>query len=1059
MSIPRSLNECLRSGKLIPFVGAGVSKSIARKGGGQLFPDWKGLLELAATALEAEHKHSDADLVRAYLNIAQPKYLEAAQHARDALGSIWHEFLKKHLNPNFDLLDESSLALPQAIWALGSQLIVTTNYDRVLQWGCPNTQDYRGLDIEPKVELAALLRNGADQPTVWHLHGKIDNAAELILTTDDYGRLYPHDGETRYKAALEALKHYLASKSLLFIGFSFDDQYFDTQFRHIREIFDGATGPQYILMREGNPTRDQALKDAGLEIVTFADFGAPQLDLLAEMAGVAKQSPPAPYTPTTGISSAIYDPCNPPFHIPFRQKGDQVIGREHALQEVREVLTQGHPTAIGQAVAFRGLGGLGKTQLAVEYAYRFKDAYPNGVIWLNADQDIDSQLIDLAEKSLWIAPLSEHKIKLDVARQRLRSHSDCLIIFDNVEREDTLAPYLPEPQANPHILVTSRIDLPSFTPVPLETLDSVLSLSLLIQEAGRTPTGEAESIAAQGIADDLSGLPLALELAGAYLRHRPSVGWVKYRDLLNQNLKAALPSKLTSFTKHDADLYATLKVGEEVLGEEPRLGDVLNVLTWSGTAPMGLELLCALLAMENPMELAGALALGVELRLLQKTPTGENYAIHRLVGEVRREEDPLAGREAWIAEICQRIGDWFQEHRNEYTKLLRFEAEIDHLQAWQAHARAHVPSHAPRLTWLHAYPLYKQGRYREALNTVEQALGLLRKQGSIDRELEAHLFNDLAAIQSALGNSRDALKNNEEALLIRRELFGDIHADTAMSLSNLANDHDNLGNPKHALTLGARALSIRRKLFGEQNAYVAMSLSNIAGYHYLLDKPKLALEFDEQALAIRRELFGECHPDTATSLLSISRYYATGKPKLALELAEQALAIYRELFGERHPVTAASLYNIAIYHDSMGKPVLALEHARQALAIRHELFGEYHPDVAITMSHIAILSRHINPASALSMMKQALNILKETRGKQHFGTLRTAGNLSTMLKDMGQRPEALAVLDEYLTGLSRDNPSYTQLRNQRQQLLSKPIARGFRQPSAHHGSQKKKKRK
>lgn len=413
------------------------------------------------------------------------------------LRPLWHEFLKKHLNPNFDLLDIHSLALPQAIWALGSRLIVTTNYDKVLQWSCPNIHDYRGLDIEPKAELAALLRTGADQPTVWHLHGKIDNAADLILTTDDYGRLYPDNGETRHKAALETLKHQLASKSLLFIGFSFDDPYFDAQFRHIREIFEGAAGPHYILMREGNPSRNQALKAAGLEVVTFADFGAPQLDLLAEMARVAMPSQPA--APTADASPANYDPRNPPFHIPFRQKGDQVIGRKQALQEVRAVLTQGRPTAIGQAVAFRGLGGLGKTQLAVEYAYRFKEAYPNGVIWLNADQDIDSQLIDLAEKARWIAPLSEHKIKLDIARQRLRSHSDCLIIFDNVERKDTLAPYLPEPQANPHILVTSRNDLPGFTPVPLETLDSELSLTLLIQEAGRAPADGQETIARKAL--------------------------------------------------------------------------------------------------------------------------------------------------------------------------------------------------------------------------------------------------------------------------------------------------------------------------------------------------------------------------------------------------------------------------------------------------------------------------------------------------------------------------------------------------------------------------------
>lgn len=489
---------------------------------------------------------------------------------------------------------------------------------------------------------------------------------------------------------------------------------------------------------------------------------------------------------------------------------------------------------------------------------------------------------------------------------------------------------------------------------------------------------------------------------------------MKYRELLEQNLKAALPNKLSSFTKHDADLLATLKVGEEVLAEEPRLRDVLNLLTWSGTAPMGQALLCALLAVENPTELAGALALGVELRLLQKTPVGESYAIHRLVGEVRREETPLAGREAWITEICQRAGDWFQEHRDEYTKLLRFEAEIDHLRAWQEHALTDAPSHAPRLIWLHAYPPFQQGRFREALGMVERARGLLRKLGSTDRELEAHLLNDLAALQSSLGNYREGLKLHEEALLIRRDLFSEIHADTARSLSNLASSYGEMGNPKHALALGERTLAIYIELFGERNADVADSLGNIASYHSILGKPEIALKLDEQALTIRNELFGERHPDTARSLNHIARH-----------------------------------------HYFLGKQELALELAKQALAIRHELFGEYHPDVAISMEDVAYFSRHIDPASALNMTKQALNILAETNGKHHSHTLQTAGNLSAMLRDMGQRAEALAVLDEYLPGLSSDNPFYTQLRDQRRQLLAQPIKKGFRQPSARHGGQKK----
>ena len=231
----------------------------------------------------------------------------------------------------------------------------------------------------------------------------------------------------KYEAALNTLRHQLASKSFVFIGFSLDDEYFGMQLESVHEIYKGATGPHYALVRVDQAERVRRLN---IEPVTFSDFGEPLLALMTELETAADLRD-ASSRKTSIIPD--YGPHHHVFYVPFKQKGDEIVGQQQVLKDVRKQLTEGKRTAIGQTAAFRGLGGLGKTQLAIEYAYRYRDEYPNGVIWLNADQNIDAQLIEIAEKARWIAPESEHKYKIEIAQQRIRSYSDCLIIFDNLE--------------------------------------------------------------------------------------------------------------------------------------------------------------------------------------------------------------------------------------------------------------------------------------------------------------------------------------------------------------------------------------------------------------------------------------------------------------------------------------------------------------------------------------------------------------------------------------------------------------------------------------------------
>jgi tetratricopeptide (TPR) repeat protein len=1017
MEIPQSLQEKIRAGKVISFAGAGVSMAVLNKNTDKpLFPSWKQLLLQAADKLEKEKKAPYAQIVRGLLEINPPDYLESATRARAGLGSLWYELLKENLDPPHDLATVESLALARAVWGLASNLIITTNYDRVLQWACPDPKNLTCWDIEAKVEQAEFLSKGISSPVLWNLHGQIGNKANLILTSQAYHELYPEEGEAekRYHAALNTLRSLLVSHSLLFIGFSLDDEYFGLELKAIHQIFEGAA-THYVLVRKREEERVRAL-ELPVEIVTFSDHGGPQLGLLEALSAckgpaavsTAIRIAVAPILVTSNAPS--YDPKNNVFFVPFRSKGDQVIGQEEVLQAVRKQLTTGLRTNIGQTASFEGLGGLGKTQLAVEYAYRFRNDYPNGVIWLTADQDIDAQLIALCTQAGWIAPESEHKYKLEVAKQRLRTYSDCLIVFDNLEDLSTIEPYLPLPSAQPHILATSRFEQPGFTRVPISPLDKALSLRLLFQNAGRNPQGEAELFAASRIAEALDGLPLALELAGAYLQHR-GVSYQEYYELLSKNLKVALPPRFltASFTKHDKDLYSTLKINEGVFSEEPKLRDVLDLLTWSGSAPMGKSLLCSLLKVKELTEIGPALSLGKSLQLLQQSPVTESYSIQRLVREVRREDIPLEDRINWTQDTCKALGDWFQERREHYSDLPQFEAAVDHLRAWQENSLRYVPGQSSRLIWLEAYPPYHRGLYTKSQSCVKRALAVFESTKSTDEGLKANLLNDLGSCLLSLGSAKEALDYAGKALSLRERLFGENHPDTATSLGNVGTILNALGDHKRALEHAEKALVLRKALSGKKPRETAISLNNVGMILRELGDYKRALDYAEEALALHRERVGEKHPDTAQSLGNVGSILGNlGDHKRSLDCAQKALALHIELFGEKHPDAVTALANAGAALFGVGDHKRALEYEEKALALNIELFGERHPDTAGSLHNLGMtldgLGEH---KRALDCIEKALALRKELLGERHPDTASSVSNAGMILVELGDHKRGL----------------------------------------------------
>ena len=213
--IPQPLQDAIANNNLIPLIGAGVSMSITDNQGERVFPSWQGLLERAAQALKADDPDS-AMIVQGCIN--KKKWQNAAEQAHEGLeGPQWKSFLTDQFAPDYEQLNQVSKQLPRAIWQLSNR-IITLNYDKIMHWGHTQSAKFKLLDNHADAELADFA-SVTSTPQVWHLHGRIDNIKDLVLTPLSYQKLY----EQTPTAALTAFKTLCRQQNLLFIGCSLDD--------------------------------------------------------------------------------------------------------------------------------------------------------------------------------------------------------------------------------------------------------------------------------------------------------------------------------------------------------------------------------------------------------------------------------------------------------------------------------------------------------------------------------------------------------------------------------------------------------------------------------------------------------------------------------------------------------------------------------------------------------------------------------------------------------------------------------------------------------------------
>jgi tetratricopeptide (TPR) repeat protein len=682
--------------------------------------------------------------------------------------------------------------------------------------------------------------------------------------------------------------------------------------------------------------------------------------------------------------------------VPTRIAG--FTGRAGELDQLDSILTQKRPAAVTQVgrAAVQGMGGVGKSALAVEYANRFRNLY-DGVWWCPAETraGLMTSLAKLAvELEAAAADEADVEKAATAALSRLAEHGDIwLLIYDNVASPEEIADLLPA--AGARVLVTSRFsDWSGWADeVSLDVLPPAEAVTFLMDRAGR-----GDEAGARTLAEALGRLPLALDHAAATCK-RTQLSFAAYAAKASSLIAGAPRS-----TGYPRSVGATFDLAiDDAVAQCPAAEGLMAFL--AQCAPERIPLFLVEGAIDDESERMDALAALAEVSLFKHDPFEDGepaVTVHRLVQAVARARSELKGEaQSAVTRLLARLAAVYPDdgYLNP-TSWPRCAQLTPHLVAscGTEIADAAASSTCAELLSRAGGYLHRRAAYSRARPLYERALAIAEKALGPEHPDTALSLNNLALLLKDQGDLAGARPLNERALAIYEKARGPEHPHTALSLNNLAGQLRDQGDLAGARPLLERALAIYEKALGPEHPSTATSLNNLA--NLLKEQGDLAgaRPLLERALAIDEKALGPEHPHTALSLGSLSMLlHDLDDLAGARPLFERALAIAEKALGPEHPDTALSLNNLALLLKDQGDLAGARPLNERALAIYEKALGPEHPRTASSLNNLANLLRGQGDlAGARPLLERALAIDEKALGPEHPDTVTVRNNLATL---------------------------------------------------------------
>jgi serine/threonine protein kinase/tetratricopeptide (TPR) repeat protein len=705
-------------------------------------------------------------------------------------------------------------------------------------------------------------------------------------------------------------------------------------------------------------------------------------------------------------------------------------GREHILQRLVDAFSREHGKLWPCVQAICGLGGMGKTQVAIEYAYRFQTSY-QAVLWAKADttETLLAEFAGLADLLCLQQGEHDQQRDADAVKRWLETHTGWLLILDNVDDLAVVNEFIPREGAG-HILLTARsqatgtlaqrIELEKMEPDE-GALFLLRRAKVLVQEASLADAPNADIIEAKDIVQIMDGLPLALDQAGAYIEET-SCSLFDYLGRYRRQHSALLDLRgdSASTTTHPEPVAATWLLSfENVEHFNPLAAELLKLCAFLDPDSMLEEILTGAAVeleepfqkmMSSPAALDRAIATLRRFSLVRRNPDTNMLTMHRLVQTILKDRMPAEVQRLWAQRTIRAVNRVFPEG--------------DQVATWSQCQRCmpNVRTCLPLIeTWHMTFPeaarlldqaglyLLEHAQYTQAKILFQKALAIREEMVGPEHPDVAESLSNLAGPSLYQGMYAQAEPLFERSLAIRMRIQGPTHPDVAVALNNLALLYNQQGKYAQAEPLFHQALAIWEEVQGLAHPDVARTLNNLALLYQAQEKFARAEQFYRQAISIWERIRGPAHPDVATGLNNLAMLlHRLGKYSQAESLFQRVLEIREKTLGPEHPATAHGLHYLAKLHQSQWKYAEAELLFKHALRIRKRTLGIDHPDVAHCMHDLARLYTSIGRyEQAEPLYQQALDICDRAIGPYHPQVAEILKHYAILLSATGRKSEAV----------------------------------------------------